>query len=78
MTKTNSTYVGQRFQVGQRVKEAKPFGAPRDNFARRVGVVNSIRTKKNKIGREHYYYEVIWEGLKQPTERVQHRLNEVE
>lgn len=71
---TKQGYVGQRFSVGQQVKEAKTFGAVGDNFKPRVGVVKSVRTRKNKLGRENYYYEVVWEGYKQPTERLQHRL----
>ena len=74
MKKRSSDLIGQRFQVGQSVKEAPSFGMARDNFAPRTGVIQKVLIKKNKIGREHFHYEVLWNGYGSTVERVQHRL----
>tara|TARA_R100000458_G_C8044040_1_gene94127 strand:+ start:74 stop:316 length:243 start_codon:yes stop_codon:yes gene_type:complete len=74
MNKRSSTLVGQKFQVGQLVKEAPSFGMTKDNYAPRKGVIKKVIVKKNKIGREHFHYEVLWKGYTSTVERVQHRL----
>ena len=74
MSKRSSTLVGQKFQVGQLVKEAPSFGIAKDNYAPRKGIVKNVIVKKNKIGREHFHYEVLWNGYGSTVERVQHRL----
>ena len=68
------TRIGQKFQIGDSVKEANAFGSAKDNFARRTGVITGVEKKKNARGHEHFHYEVIWNGHTAPTERVQHRL----
>jgi len=77
MTKT-ADRVGQRFQIGARVTEANAFGKSKDTFSRRRGTVQSVTTKKNKRGSEHYYYDVLWDGHQHPTNRVQHRLSSIQ
>jgi len=67
--------IGQKYQIGQIVKEANAFGKGRDNFGRRTGVIKDVLLKKNKAGVEHIHYLVVWEGHVAPTERVQHRLS---
>ena len=74
MKNRNSTLIGQKYQVGQLVKEAPSFGIAKDNYAPRKGVVKNVIVKKNKLGREHFHYEVLWNGYGSTVERVQHRL----
>ena len=74
MKQKSSTLVGQKFQIGQLVKEAPTFGLKGDTYSPRKGVVKKVLIKKNKIGREHFHYEVLWNGYASTVERVQHRL----
>ena len=74
MKKKTKELIGQKFQVGQLVKEAPSFGMAKDNYAPRKGVVKKVLVKKNKLGREHFHYEVLWKGYTSTVERVQHRL----
>lgn len=67
--------IGQKFQVGERVKEANAFGRSKDSvFDRRTGVIQEVIQEKNKIGHVHFHYLVVWDGHTAPTKRVQHRL----
>ncbi len=68
------TRIGQKFQIGDSVKEANAFGSAKDNFARRKGVITGVEKKKNARGHEHFHYEVVWDGYGSTVERVQHRL----
>ena len=72
----SSNYIGQKFNVGDRVKEAPAFGMDQDGYARRKGIVKDCFVKKNKVGREQFYYEVLWDGHQRTTQRVQHRLTQ--
>ena len=72
----SSNYIGQKFNVGDRVKEAPAFGMDQDGYKRREGVVTDFFTKKNRLGREQFYYEVLWDGHQRSTQRVQHRLTQ--
>ena len=74
MKKKTKELIGQKFQVGQLVKEAPSFGMAKDNYAPRKGVVKKVLVKKNKLGREHFHYEVLWNGYGSTVERVQDRL----
>ena len=74
MKKQSSNLIGQKFKIGQLVKEAPSFGRAKDNYAPRKGVIKKVFVKKNKIGREHFHYEVLWKGYTSTVERVQHRL----
>tara|TARA_R100000152_G_scaffold20709_1_gene15475 strand:+ start:10747 stop:10965 length:219 start_codon:yes stop_codon:yes gene_type:complete len=67
--------IGQKFAIGDFVKEAGAFGIKGDNFPPRKGVVNEVFKEKNSRGHEHYHYLVTWEGHTSPTKRAQHRLS---
>ena len=74
--KKEKNYVGQRFRPGDRVKEAPSFGMAKNGYDRRMGTIQKCTPKKNKAGREHFYYDVLWDGHQHPTQRVQHRLTQ--
>ena len=63
-----------KFQVGDVVSEANAFGMAKDSFERRTGIIKSCKRIKNKAGRAHFHYEVMWNGHTSTTLRAQHRL----
>ena len=63
-----------KFQVGDVVKEASAFGMDKDTFSRRTGIIKECKKIKNKAGRAHFHYEVLWDGHSRTTLRAQHRL----
>ncbi len=56
------TVAVQKFQVGDVVKEASAFGMDKDTFSRRTGIIKECKKIKNKAGRAHFHYEVLWDG----------------
>tara|TARA_R100000152_G_C6760133_1_gene184146 strand:- start:492 stop:722 length:231 start_codon:yes stop_codon:yes gene_type:complete len=76
MTKT-AKQIGQRFKPGDRVKETPAFGMEKDGYDRRKGTIQKCTPKKNKAGREHFYYDVLWDGHQHPTNRAQNRLSSI-
>jgi len=64
---TKYTPIGQKYQVGDRVKK-RYFGSYRH------GTVVSFEEKANRRNRAYYYYQVLWTDSKMPETQSQSTL----
>ena len=68
---TKYTRIGQKYQIGDRVKK-RYFG----NY--RYGTVVAFEQKSNRRDRMYYYYQVLWGDSKMPETQSQSTLKPAE
>jgi len=61
---TKYTRIGQKYQIGDRVKK-KYFGGYK------YGAVIDCDQKSNRLNRAYYYYQVLWDTSKMPETQSQ-------
>jgi len=68
---TKYTPIGQKYQIGDRVKKRYFNGY-------KYGTVISCTKKSNRLNRTYYYYKVLWDTSKMPEKQNQSTIQPAE
>ncbi len=70
MTSSNQQRIGQRFQVGDRVKKRATAISKKPRFGIIVEAIEGSDSRNHPM----WYYSILWDDLKSPMKHAQHAL----